>query len=64
MNERIKELAEQADKEAFPHGSMAWMEVFAELIVRECVDWCDAYATVDGTAQKIAEAIKEHLGVE
>jgi len=64
MNERIKELAEQADKEAFPHGSMAWMEVFAELIVRECVDWCDAYATVDGTAQKIAEAIKEHFGVE
>jgi len=64
MNERIKELALQASKEAFPVGSMAWMEVFAELIVRECVDWCDAYATVDGTAQKIAEAIKEHFGVE
>ena len=39
------------------------IERFAELIVRECVDWCDAYATVDGTAQKIAEAIKEHFGV-
>lgn len=64
MNERIKELALQASKEAFPLGSMAWMEVFAELVARECVDWCDAYATVDGTAQKIAEAIKEHFGVE
>ena len=40
MNERIKELAEQADKEAFPHGSMAWMEVFAESIVQECASIC------------------------
>jgi hypothetical protein len=39
MNERIKELAEQASKEAFPVGSMAWMETFAELIVRECGLW-------------------------
>ena len=37
MNERIRELAEQASKEAFPVGSMAWMETFAELIVAECV---------------------------
>jgi hypothetical protein len=36
MNERIKELAEQASKEAFPLVSMAWMETFAELIVRKC----------------------------
>ena len=36
MNERIKKLAEQASKETFPVGSMAWMEMFAELIVREC----------------------------
>jgi len=38
MNERIKELAEQASKEAFPLVSMAWMEKFAELIVAECAD--------------------------
>jgi hypothetical protein len=38
MNERIKELAEQASKEAFPVGSMAWMETFAELIVQKCAD--------------------------
>ena len=36
MNERIRELALQTSKEAFPVGSMAWMEKFAELIVREC----------------------------
>ena len=37
MNERIKQLAEQASKEAFPLVSMAWMQLFAELIVRECL---------------------------
>ena len=36
MNSRIQELAEQASKEAFPVGSMAWMEKFAEAIIREC----------------------------
>jgi hypothetical protein len=38
MNERIKQLAEQASKEAFPLGSMAWMEKFTLLIARECRD--------------------------
>jgi len=38
MNERIRQLAEQASKEAFPVGSMAWMETFAELIVNECMN--------------------------
>ena len=38
MNERIKELAEQASREAFPLVSMAWMEKFAELIVQECAE--------------------------
>ena len=36
MNERFFEMASRASKEAFPFGSMAWMEVFAELIVEEC----------------------------
>ena len=40
MNEQIKELAMQADKEAFPHGSMVWMQTFAELIVIECASIC------------------------
>ena len=43
MNERIKELALQASKETFPVGSMAWMEMFAELIVRECMDVAKDY---------------------
>jgi hypothetical protein len=65
MNERIQELWRQC---VVKHTKtpMNWQMVaddFAELIVRECVDWCDAYATVDGTAQKIAGSIKEHFGV-
>ena len=35
MNERIKKLAEQASKEAFPIGSMAWMEKFAMLVIQD-----------------------------
>jgi hypothetical protein len=34
------------------------------LIVRECIDWCNAHATIDGTAQKIVESIKKDFGVE
>jgi hypothetical protein len=67
MNHRVKELAVQAGAGEWGDSVIAAtmdIEKFAVLIVRECVDWCDAYATVDGTAQKIAEAIKEHLGVE
>ena len=38
-------------------------EKFAELIVRECIDWCNAHARDDGTAQLIAEDIKKDFGV-
>jgi hypothetical protein len=40
MNERIRELAEQASKEVFPINSIAFMEKFAELIVLECSSIC------------------------
>jgi hypothetical protein len=71
MNERIKELAEQASKEAFPLGSMAWMEKFAELIVRECMT-CSTWVGKNNTnsvepvhtAHAINQRIKEHFGVE
>jgi len=67
MNERIKELAEQADKEAFPHGSMAWMEVFAELIVRDCCnivsDEVPPAYDFDNQHPVIAR-LKEYFGVE
>ena len=63
MNERIKLLAIQADwddefREDFD------IKKFAELIVRECIDWCNAHARDDGTAQRIAEDIKKDFGVE
>ena len=78
MNERIKELIEQAGIESYPAKllvntdeegkvSSKWeipLEKFAELIVKECIDWCNAHARDDGTAQRIAEDIKKDFGVE
>ena len=58
MNERIKLLAEQASKEAFPLGSMAWMEKFAELIVRECAEIADIAEPF-----LASDLIKQHFGV-
>jgi hypothetical protein len=46
------------------HRSELNPEKFAELIVRECLDWCNAHSRDDGTAQKIAESIKKEFGVE
>ena len=68
MNERIKELIKQATT-IEEHGWGASYdnfdkEKFAELIVRECIDWCNAHARDDGTAQRIAEDIKKDFGVE
>jgi len=67
MNERIQELESLCWKEFSEEGRYYLVfetEKFAELIVRECVEWCDAYATIDGTAQQIRDAIKNHFGVE
>ena len=77
MNERIKELAEQASKEAFPVGSMAWMEKFAELIVKGCADIAkrnsgepdpysenyDAQVAAERKAQEIYDEIMSDFGV-
>ena len=68
MNERIKELAEQAgagwdDKYHWYVGSVA-MEKFAELIVRECVQ-----VLVNRNAPNVygehigVEEIKQHFGI-
>jgi tRNA U38,U39,U40 pseudouridine synthase TruA len=79
MNERIRELAEQAREYAsdyvadskhygyyMEHNELEikFKEKFAELIVRECIDWCNANARDDGTAQRIAEDIKKDFGVK
>ena len=73
MNERIKLLADQArvladefqeQWKAGPSNEEFFQEKFAQLIVRECIDWCNAHARDDGTAQRIAEDIKKDFRVE
>jgi len=66
MNERIRELAEQASKEAFPLVSMAWMEKFAELIVQDLIhSMIKRYGDDDELPiQEIKLFVKEHFGVE
>lgn len=65
MNERIKELAEQASKEAFPVGSIAWMEKFAELIVKECQFRVEQYINECGEVASMPDTvIMKHFGVE
>jgi hypothetical protein len=70
MNERIKELAEQA---GFLNKDEESIEYFAELIVRECAQQAHDLADVlsmhrDKAGAEIAESIgntiKEHFGVE
>jgi endonuclease IV len=72
MNERIKQLWEDSDaigvrypEQGSPVSvSATTLEAFAELIVKECIDWCNAHARTDGTAQRIAQDIKKDFGVE
>ena len=74
MNERIKELAEQADEyadnkiqmpgEYHPDWHDTRDEKFAELIVRECVEICDnTISDLDGW-YAACKQIKQHFGVE
>jgi hypothetical protein len=66
MNERIKELAEQAGYKDLPTVRLAFhgfdKEKFAELIVRECGQWVnDNLGLLDEEAR--ADLLK-HFGVE
>jgi hypothetical protein len=63
MNERIKQLAEQAgySKDYLEIGLPSNMEKFAELIVAECVGIADEY---DGVGSTIVSRIEKHFGVE
>ena len=73
MNERIKELAEQAMQyakerleqthQAGPDFVNDFREKFAELIVRECAR---VYWNIDNgeTHTEYVEALKQHFGVE
>ena len=70
MNERIKELMEEAGIYDFVIESMGIneeMEKFAELIVRECVQVCQDqpnHYALKTDRDNCAVAIKEHFGVE
>jgi hypothetical protein len=69
MNEKLKEL----EKQCWSHyidgvlidGHLHFdTKKFAELIIKECMEWCDAHATINGTAQQIRDSIKNHFGVK
>ena len=69
MNERIRELAEQAGWDNHHSKFDTRIEKFAELIVRECVAICrdiDGEDNIDARSgrQDCAVEIKEHFGVE
>ena len=80
MNERIKELAEQAEQATKDHFNFDWdgtprelfdmyfNEKFAELIVRECLTFVEPMpgsGDIDDLALEAArEGIKQHFGVE
>jgi len=81
MNERIRQLAEQAESYANSKIYMTgwnyreeYNKKFAELIVRECVKFCEHESNDDDhdeydmgmwvKAESIKTAIKEHFGVE
>ena len=71
MNERIKELAEQAkfiaeetiNKKISKNAELdAFAEKFAELIVAEMLQTCEDHPA--WTGRMIGEEIKQHFGVE
>jgi len=76
MNERIRELAEQAgwlDDKQFSTLDKLWQwqnfdkEKFAELIVKECADIAKHHVmniSTYGDAEFVDEQIREHFGVE
>jgi hypothetical protein len=71
MNERIKELAEQAgyEKDMFGigHWDMPECKKFAELIVEECVAQCWTVSELESKGSVVSECakrIRKHFGVE
>ena len=65
MNQRIKELAEQAGfiPDNAP-GMNPVLEKFAELIVRECLKVMDQQWIVPDEVYQAMQDIKKHFGVE
>ena len=70
MNQRIRELADEAAKfsaiMALPTGEAGdnlFVEKFAQLLVRECADISENHKGMNDK-YFIADAIKKHFGVE
>ena len=67
MNERMKELAKQAGfgPTANPYERQAFdVNMFAELIVRECANVVDEHEPLNTWTKRYSTLIKEHFGVE
>jgi hypothetical protein len=70
MNERIKELADQAGFNPYNYqgSNSALFEKFAELIIQECISKLDEeiYRSIDGDGDEAWHdlILKEHFGVE
>jgi hypothetical protein len=70
MNERIKELAEQAGFNPYNYqgSNSALFEKFAELIIQECISKLDEeiYRSIDGDGDEAWHdlILNEHFGVE
>jgi hypothetical protein len=69
MNERIKELAEQAgySKDYLEIGLPSNMEKFAKLIIQECLNQCYNRGMNDSLYEgqlKAASYIEQHFGVK
>lgn len=73
MNERIRELSKKAVDYANACEAEAWdgayERKFAELIVRECVDWIDGSPTTDAGQLLLSKSfiianLKGHFGVK
>ena len=63
MNERIRQLVEQAfiitTDGKIGHVNNYMVEKFAELIVRECINYCG-----ENLSKTVGGALKIHFGVE
>ena len=72
MNERIRELAEQAGFQYIKDEGIGWagnhnasLPKFAELIVQECADVAkETRWVVPPSQEQIARGIQQHFGVE
>ena len=65
MNERIKELAEEAGLLVHnPEGVPTKLEKFAQLIVRECIGIVSDAVDHREPASTYVDKIKQHFGVE